>query len=264
MTGDFDPEALHRLVDGALGETPASPQHLVLGPTDTRLFEAFDKALANRLPVGEIQMVFDEVRSVLTQGVETTPQRLATQVSLCRACPGAVAPPAAGRWNLTDPDVLVVLETPDMGAEAADALIDALKEAGFNSRRLGLTYATRCRAGQAATCSDYLVAEITLLAPKLIVPVGAEVSQFFVGDAKITEVHGQLFWLGPWAVLPCTNPLYALRSGATEALVGDLRKAHRFVYGTGAVERGAPAIPGGALQVGSSSHTAQSSHVGAL
>lgn len=264
MAADFDAEALHRLVDGALDPAPAPRQRLIIGPTDTRLFEAFGAALADRLPPGEVQMVFDEARDVLAQGLDLDIDHLRIQINLCKACPERSSSPTTGRWNLTDPDLLLVAESPNIGPEVAELLVNALTEAGFSSRRVGLTYATRCRNGSAQTCSGFLEAELTLLCPKIIVPLGAEVSQYFIGDAKITEVHGQLFWLGPWAVLPCTNPLYAIRSGTAEVLVSDLRKAHRFVYGTGAVERGAPEVPQGVEQPQPSSSKAQSGHAGAL
>lgn len=68
-------------------------------------------------------------------------------------------------------------------------------------------------------CRKWLIEEITLIDPLLIIPLGRHAMEYFLPDARISEVHGQLFEqtfsdFGKRAILPLYHPAAALYNGS--------------------------------------------------
>jgi len=74
-------------------------------------------------------------------------------------------------------------------------------------------------------CRPYLSDQIKAISPKLIVPLGRFAMAEYLSDAKISEVHGKVFRVLEYAVLPLYHPAAALRSEAVlRELKSDFRK----------------------------------------
>lgn len=244
--GAFDPDELQRLVDEALSEgaqstaAVAPSAGLPLAFNDSRLLEVLSNLLPKYLDQADAQVVLSELRDELYSGIQIAEgdlRYLHTIVSHCRRCPEVAPKPILPRWNLADPDVVFVAENMSFPQDIGNYLVDAMRKAGFSSRRSALTAVTRCpmpaRAPQpeeVQMCSRFLSAELQLLRPKLIVALGATaVSALIKSPVKITEERGRIYWVGPWPVMATFSPAYAMRKGAE--FDQDLAKAHQFCYG---------------------------------
>ncbi len=67
-------------------------------------------------------------------------------------------------------------------------------------------------------CREWLVDEIKLIHPRLIIPLGRHALEYFLPDARISDVHGQIFQktfsdLGKRSIIPLYHPAAALYNG---------------------------------------------------
>ena len=82
-------------------------------------------------------------------------------------------------------------------------------------------------------CQDWLIEEIRIINPLIIVPLGRHAMGHFLPDAKISEVHGKLFRenipaLGMRNILPLYHPAAALYNGGLRAtLFTDFKKIRK-------------------------------------
>lgn len=246
MREEFDPDALHRLVDEALEERPQTPppaspsKRLPFAFSDTRLLQTLADLLPKYVHQADAQVLLHELRNELYEGISLGNLRdMHNVIAFCRKCPAMEPNPQPPVWNLADPDVVFVGEGPARGGKPDDFFIETLKRAGFSSSRVALTGATRCRVSENrapvqdeyTNCRGYLYAEIQLLRPKLVVTLGNGPTTQFVGPTKITEDHGKIYWVGPWPIMPTLPPAYVLRANLQDKFLADLVKAHNFVYG---------------------------------
>lgn len=236
---DFDVAALHQLVDTALAppRRRAAPGALALG--DTSVLAALATILPEHLSVPVVQDILAQLRTGLATGIDIgSLAALRSLVTRCHKCPALTGPGWAGMGNLVDPDVVFVTEGP-WGPEEGTDFQARLRSAGFDPRACAVLGATRCRparsrgpeATELANCADYLYTELAGLAPALIVPLGATVAGAVLAGVRITDDHGRLFWLGPWAIWPMYSPAYAAYRNKQTDFDDDLAGAHRFVYG---------------------------------
>ena len=68
-------------------------------------------------------------------------------------------------------------------------------------------------------CKEWLRDEIALINPQLIIPLGRHALAYFLPDARISEVHGQLFVqtfsdFGIRSIVPLYHPAAALYNGS--------------------------------------------------
>lgn len=68
------------------------------------------------------------------------------------------------------------------------------------------------------SCSQYLLAQIEVINPRMIVPLGSTALSFFLGgDQQITKVRGKEFiWKGNIIIFPMFHPSYLLRNPSKE------------------------------------------------
>lgn len=249
MYGDeYSPEELEELVQKALGEIEENDNRSLFSFGDTRLLEHLETILPDYVSRGEVSVILDSLREKLQEGLagqEDTSKTLRSihgAVSRCRVCPNVTPEPHLPRWNVVDPDVAFVLNTPLSGSDGDKFFVKTLQDVGFRSGRLCATSVVRClpkenrppEPSEISNCSTrFLFNELRAMRPQLIVAVGAIPAKIFLGeDIKITEERGKVFWAGPWPILIANSPGYVLRSERhTSDFISDIQKAHNFLYG---------------------------------
>jgi uracil-DNA glycosylase family 4 len=65
----------------------------------------------------------------------------------------------------------------------------------------------------------WLAAELAIIRPALVVPVGRHALRRFTKEAKISDVHGRLLEIGDRALFPLFHPAAALRSPEVRGLL---------------------------------------------
>jgi DNA polymerase len=66
------------------------------------------------------------------------------------------------------------------------------------------------RSDEIAACRPYLNRLVALIQPKLIVTLGRHSLAWFLPEARLSDVHGILQQIGPYAVFPLYHPAAAL------------------------------------------------------
>lgn len=246
MEEEFDSEEVIKLVTSALEDKGSNAldtgQTIPLGMAQGDLLATLFMRLGDHLPTPQVQMIFDDLREELYEGIEMPDlKELHTVTKNCRKCGiAAKADQHLPKWNVSDPDCVFVTDTPFYAKESAEFFVDSLVQSNFKSTRVCLTYVNRCPAVESfksehvANCAPYLRTELQILRPKLIVTMGLLPLVTLLGtDVKLGEMRGSVVWLGPWAILPTYSPSYALRSGGAPLnnFKIDLTTAYNFCYG---------------------------------
>lgn len=175
------------------------------------------------------------------------------KISVCTACQLSKTRTntVAGEGNIHSP-ILFVGEGPgedeDLSGRPfvgrAGQLFDKILEsAGFVRKDLYITNVVKCRppenrvpnADEILACSHFLMAQIAIINPQIIVPLGATALNFFI-NGTITESRGKFFeWKSNIKIFPMFHPSYLLRNqskepGSPKALTWDdirvLKKAY--------------------------------------
>jgi len=244
---EFDEQEVINLIAQALADGGASalqPERtLPLAFNDSRLLEVLATRLPKYVPVPDVQVILDELRDELYSDVNLgTLKQLHIIAKNCRRCPAMIPEPQMPQWNLVDPDVVFVLDQPTNHKESIDLFVSTLKKVGFSSSRIMLTYVNRCSmqsrqrpgAEEIKKCTPYLFAELQIVRPKLIMPLGLVPTAAILGtDVKLADERGHLCWLGPWAILPTVSPSYVLKGGGhiKENFEQDMQQAFNYLYG---------------------------------
>ncbi|WP_287370646.1 uracil-DNA glycosylase [Oceanithermus sp.] len=159
-------------------------------------------------------------------------EELAAQAAHCTACRLH-----EGRTHVVfgegDPDakLMIVGEGPGADEDAqgrpfvgrAGQLLDRILEAaGIPRSSVYITNIVKCRPpgnrnplpDEAKICSSlWLLKQIELIRPQIIVPLGSVATQFFLGEKlPITKVRGQWFEWNGIQVFPMFHPAYLLRN----------------------------------------------------
>lgn len=85
----------------------------------------------------------------------------------------------------------------------------------------------------------YLLKQLAIIEPKLIITLGRHSMEYFLPEAKIGDVHGHVMRKsmvrangksGEWLIMPLYHPAAALYNGSLrETLFNDFRKVGRFL-----------------------------------
>ncbi|MGC8545595.1 MAG: uracil-DNA glycosylase [Athalassotoga sp.] len=175
------------------------------------------------------------------------------KVSVCTACQLSQTRTnvVVGEGNIHSPIVFVGEgpgEDEDLSGRPfvgrAGQLFDKILEsAGFVRKDLYITNVVKCRppgnrtpyTEEILACSHFLMAQIAIINPQIIVTLGATALNFFI-NGSITESRGKFFeWKGNIRIFPMFHPSYLLRNqskepGSPKALTWDdirvLKKAY--------------------------------------
>jgi len=243
MDLEFSQEELDKLIHEALNSEP-NPTHpssgLHIGLLDSDVLELLYSHLSNKIPDSDISSIYQDLRrDLLTRKYSSTIKDLHTVVVNCRKCQISGTTPELPKWNVKDPDVVFVADNPSLDQESVNFLLTSLKDAGFQSSSVCLTYVNRCPVKRKYTpqevynCSPYLHAELQLLNPKLIVTLGSVPLISMIGtDIKLKDYRGNMFWLGSWPILPTYSPIYAIKNGQQyqDQFATDIKSAQNFTY----------------------------------
>ena len=144
-----------------------------------------------------------------------------------------------------DADVMLVGEAPGANEDeqgrpfvgrAGKLLDELLAEAGLEREQVYITNVVKARpprnrdpkAGEVAHHMPWLEAELALVQPRLVIPLGRHALEHFADDVKISEVHGTEMTERGRALFPLYHPAAALRGqGLRATLFEDARKLRK-------------------------------------
>ena len=241
MESEFNQDDLDSLIKEALS-VPANPLHpksgMHVGFMETDMLELLSDHLSNKIPLSAISEIYQDLRlDLLSRKSNHQIKDLHTVILNCRKCEMQQTTPELPKWNVKNPDVLFITDNPSLDSDSVSFFLSALKETGFESSNVCLTYVNRCPVKRKYTnqevfnCSPYLHNEIQLLNPKLIVTLGSVPLISLLGlDVKLKEYRGNLTWLGYWPIIPTYSPIYAVRNGQNfqDQFLSDIKSAHNF------------------------------------
>lgn len=167
----------------------------------------------------------------------------------CRRCE-KLEPPVVFSAGASDALILMVGEGP--GAEEqkkrrpfvgkAGALLQKqVERAGIDKRWLYISNTVRCRPpgnrvpapSEIENCFPWLLAEIEIISPHIIVTLGNVATSAFLGNkaGNMKDIHGHFFVLGTSVIMPTYHPSAALRglAEAEKGLPEDLKKIAKFL-----------------------------------
>lgn len=240
---EFNELELQQLVDQALSSKddhshPFAKTGTHLGFVETDILSYLYTHLQDRMSVSQISDIFRDVRThILSRKNTLTLKDLHTVTKNCRKCK-IDSHPELPKWNVDNPDIAVVVESPSISPESVSLMVNSFKEAGFNSDQLCLTYVNRCPVKrkyseeEVSNCTTYLHQELQLLNPKLILCLGGLPASVIFGlPVKIKEFRGAINWLGAWPILTTYSPMYAIKSGghSLDNFIMDINQSYHFV-----------------------------------
>ncbi|MEW6770082.1 MAG: uracil-DNA glycosylase [Bacillota bacterium] len=173
----------------------------------------------------------------------------------CSACRlrGTCSAPVPGAGMALSP-LLLVGEAPGatedeqglpfIGA-AGRLLTELLEAAGCPRSLVYISNVVKCRPpgnrrpfeDEVAACSGWLLKELEVVGPRVIVALGATAYEFFGGEG-VTVNRGSIKMWGEYAVIPTFHPSYLLRGynrKFREFVVADLRHAASLAFSRGEI-----------------------------
>lgn len=238
MSSDSYEETLQNILDEALSESPER-SYGQLGFMETDIVSSIYSSLEGRIPNADIVSAIKEARvSSISSKISLKITDLHTLAHNCRKCKFNSITPALPKWNVNNPDVLFVLESSYLDSASSDYFIKTLKEAGFSSDKICLTYLLRCPTREIDpkyidNCVSYLHSEIQIMNPKIVCTLGANVlSSIFGTELKIKDYKQKITWLGSWAIYPVYSLNYVLKSGeqAQDSFQQDINQIYQLCY----------------------------------
>lgn len=234
---EFSESELHALVDSAIAAESTSVSYLRLDHIETELMETFSNLLeAKKVDPLIRSEIYQELKTVIVNRKKAVqPEDLYTVINNCKMCPNAIAKAEMPLGNLRNPEIVFVSDNSNNGGHKV--LKKMLDEKGFQESSYALTYATRCRMSkpigqeEVSNCSNYLLNELEMLHPSIIVPMGSAPTELLLGDVNITEARGNIFWLGEYRIIPIYSVFYAEKANRTNDLNQDLNFIYSKAYG---------------------------------
>lgn len=104
-------------------------------------------------------------------------------------------------------------------------LDELLLKGGYKREEVFITNVVKCRPpsnrdpqpDELAACADYLDRQIEAINPTIIVTLGRFSMAKFMPNVKISDVHGQSFWVRGKLVIPMYHPAAALHQPSLKA-----------------------------------------------
>jgi DNA polymerase len=124
---------------------------------------------------------------------------------------------------------------------AGHLLTQIIQAMGFRREEVYIANVVKCRPpdnrtpqpDETAACSPFLLAQIRIIAPEVIVALGSPATQALLGtSAGITKVRGTFRNHGEIPVMPTFHPAYLLRNPAAKKDVwDDMKKVMALLKG---------------------------------
>lgn len=239
-SAEFDPQEIVRIVEDAL----RSSNGLHASFLDVGILEKLYELLPKYMDPADVSYMLSQIRKDIYQSFRIpTSEQLHRVISKCIKCEGEFSvDPQVPKWNVVDPDLVVVAINPMAVDPYGELLVKGLTTAGFKSDRCCLTYVTRCPAKDISAkclsnCTPYLHTEIHTLRPKLIMSLGLDAYSHLSGDgtSKLKEVIGNVKWFGLYPILPqyslgFVDNMVKKNQGNPEQFLSIFQQAHRFIY----------------------------------
>jgi DNA polymerase len=243
MNSEFDPTQLDQLIEEALSDPTdlgePNRSYGQLGFMETKLIENLFNSLDDKIPNAKFLELLQDARvDAIANQNKLKITDLHTVTHNCRKCSFSGISPNLPKWNVNNPDVLFIAESSAMDQQASATFVSSLKNAGFSSEKVCLSYLLRCPTKSieqqyVENCAQYLHTEIQIMNPKLICTIGANVlSVLFGTDLKIKDYKNKITWLGSWPILPLYSLNYVLKAGdsAVQSFHADMNQAYQFCY----------------------------------
>jgi len=164
-------------------------------------------------------------------------ERLVKEINDCRGCPlhATRRNPVPGEGP-DRPEVMFVGEGPGETEDqfgrpfignAGQLLSRVIEKMGYSREQVYITNVVKCRPpnnreplpDEVAACKPYLMRQIEILAPKVIVCLGrVAVSHLLGGSEGITRLRGKVLRLGEIPVVPTFHPSYILHQRDKQAV----------------------------------------------
>jgi DNA polymerase len=240
---EYSDEDIKELVELALSAEsnmfyPKSGLHV--GFAESQAFETLAQSLQNKYAYSELASAFQDAREVIVSNkIDYDIKDLHTQILNCRKCKNLTPSPNMPMWNAKDPEIVFILDHPIYDRSTAEFLLSALKESGFSSSKVCLTYVNRCNypkrkfeSQEIFNCSSYLHYELQLMNPKLIVCMGAiPIASVFGTEMTIKDSRSKIMWLGTWPIMVTYSPMHVLKSGGSmsDMFMSDIQTAYNYV-----------------------------------
>lgn len=243
MDYEFDEEELDKLIAYALGQSEAANPFvnsgLHLGIAESEILFKLHETLSKRFSESEVNDIFQEVRGEINKSTfKLDLKSIHTIAKNCNKC-AISATAELPKWNIQDPDIVVVIDSPSLPQDAVSLMLNSFKEIGLSSNQLCLTYVNRCpvqrkyEPQEVLNCSPYLHSELLALNPKLILCLGGTPTAALFGAAakSLKDFRGEITWLGNWPIMVTYSPMYVLRSGESvqQAFVNDIITSKNFI-----------------------------------
>lgn len=240
---EFSEQELEDLINQALATKQSlknsTSSNIYLGLGETDLLESIHQRLSKRVIESELNTIFRDLRTdILSRKISISRKDLHTITLNCKKCQ-IDSTAELPKWNVDNPDVVVVIDSPSLPSDAVNLMVNSFKKVGFSSEQLCLTYVNRCPVKrkyeffEVINCSNYLHLELQILNPKLIFCLGATpLSVLFGTDVKIKDIRGKLLWLGYWPIIGTYSPMYTLKSELSDVFESDVIQAYNFIMNT--------------------------------
>lgn len=217
---ELSEEEISAFVESVLSNKQPHPfanNYIGLGESD--LLEIVHNKLSKRFIESQVNDIFQEARKdIVSRKISLTLKELHTVTRNCNKCKIS-STAELPKWNTENPDVVVVIDSPNLPQEAVSIMVDAFKVAGIQSQQLCLTYVNRCPVSrkyeetEIFNCSSYLHSEIQIMNPKLILCLGLLPSSVLFGvQNKLKDIRGDVRWLGYWPIITTYSPMYVSKS----------------------------------------------------
>jgi len=241
---NFDSIILQDIIEEALSDSPStsSRSYGQLGFMETDIVSSIFQAIDKKLPNADVLEIIKDARvSINSTKNSLKITDLHTVTHNCRKCQFSSVVPSLPKWNVTNPDVLFIFETSYLDQQSSEFFISSLKEAGFSSANVCMSYLLRCptrdvQQNYIDNCISYINNEIQIMNPKVVCPLGNTVlSSIFGDDLKIKDYKQKITWLGSWPIFPLYAIPYVLKSGeqAQASFKEDLAQLYHFCYKKG-------------------------------
>ena len=105
-------------------------------------------------------------------------------------------------------------------------LSEMIEKAGYDESDVYKTTLIKCfsagsvKIGNIAACKDYLEEEISKIKPEVIVPLGAVVTKYLLGNKKISDVRGYVFHRGQFDQTDCEYSAKIIPTYSIQAIIG--------------------------------------------